>query len=309
MDIALDWYRTFQAVAKCQSISLASRTLSVSQPAVSQTVRQLEQRLGAKLFIRHARGVSLTQEGEALYRYVDRALALIGAAQGHFEQLRELTAGQLRIGASDSLCKHWLLPRLERFHHAHPGVGIRVTNRTSSETMALLARGDADIGLVNMPIVIPDAYIVREIARVQDCFVYSPRFFPNLPLGMNWDELTRMPLVLLENASSSRRELDAQAAIHGVRWIPEIELGSLDLLVEFALSGLGIAAAVAEFVEPLFAEGLLRRIELDPPIPSRAIGMVWHRDVPLPRAARAFMEGFVGVTSGSGTSGYRAPRR
>ena len=293
MDIALDWYKTFLAVAKHQSMSQASRALSVSQPAVSQTIRQLEQQLGAKLFVRHAKGMSLTEEGEALYRYVDRALALIDAAQGHFVQLRELTAGQLRIGASDSLCKHWLLPRLERFHHAHPGVGIRVTNRTSSETMALLARGDADIGLINLPIDVPAAYTVREIARVHDCFVYSPRFYPAMPPRLRWKELARMPLILLENASATRRELDALAVAQGTRWTPEIELGSLDLLVEFALGGLGIAAAVAEFVAPQLAEGTLRRVELDPPIPSRAIGMVWHEDVPLPHAARAFIEGFV----------------
>jgi len=293
VDIALDWYKTFLAVAKCQSMSQASRALSVSQPAVSQTIRQLEHRLGAKLFVRHAKGMSLTEEGEALYRYVDRALALINAAQGHFHQLRELTAGQLRIGASDSLCKHWLLPRLERFHHAHPAVGIRVTNRTSSETMALLARGDADIGLVNLPIAISEAYTVREIARVQDCFVYSPRFYPHMPARLGWEELARMPLILLESASATRRELDALAAPRGVRWTPEIELGSLDLLVEFALGGLGVAAAVAEFVAPQLAGGALRRVELDPPIPLRAIGMVWHKEVPLPHAAKAFMEGFV----------------
>jgi len=293
IDIALDWYRTFCAVAKHQSMSQAARALSVSQPAVSQTIRQLEERLGAKLFVRHAKGMSLTEEGQALYGYADRALALMVAAQGHFDQLRELTAGQLRIGASDSLCKHWLLPRLERFHQAHPAVGIRVTNKTSSETMTLLARGEADIGLVNLPMHIPAAYAVREIAHVRDCFVYSPRFFPNMPSQMSWGELARMPLILLENASSTRRELDAQAAAQGTRWMPEIELGSLDLLVEFALSGLGIAAVVAEFVQPQLSDGSLRRVELAPPIPPRAIGMVWHRDVPLPHAARAFMEGFV----------------
>ena len=292
MDIALDWYKTFQAVAKNRSVSRASRALSVSQPAVSQTIRQLERQLGAQVLIRHAKGVELTQEGEVLYRYIDQALALIGAAQGHFDQLRKLTAGQLRIGASDSLCKHWLLPRLERFHRAHPAVSIRVTNRTSSETMALLERGEADIGLINLPMDVPAAYTVREVARVQDCFVYSPRFFPDLPPRLSWGELARMPLILLENASSTRRELDAQAAAQGVRWAPEIELGSLDLLVEFALSGLGIAAAVVGFIAPQLADGSLRLIQLSPPIPSRAIGMVWHKNAPLPHAASAFVEGF-----------------
>lgn len=292
MDIALDWYRTFEAVAKSGSISRASRALAVSQPAVSQTIRQLERQLGAQLLIRHAKGVSLTQEGEVLYRYIDQALALIGAAQGHFDQIRELAGGQLRIGAGDSLCKYWLLPRLERFHHAHPAVGIRVTNRTSTQTMALLGRAEADIGLVNLPMDIPPAYIVREIARVQDCFVYNPRFFPEFHPGMSWAELAKAPLILLEGDSSTRRELDAQAAAQGVRWMPEIELGSLDLLVEFALSGLGVAAAVAEFIAPTLADGTLRQVELSPPMPSRAIGIVWHREVPLPHAARAFIEGF-----------------
>lgn len=290
MEINLEWYRTFQAVAKASSISLASQALSVSQPAVSQTIRQLEQQLGTQLFVRHARGVSLTREGETLLHYVEQAMLPLSAAQSHFDQLKELSGGQLRIAASDSLCKHWLLPHLARFHYAHPAIGIQVTNRTSSATMTLLRRGDADIGLVNLPLDIPAEYTVREIARVQDCFVYHPHFFSELGPRVTWAELARLPLIMLEQASATRRSLDALALSHGVEWAPEIELGSLDLLAEFALSGLGVSAVVAEFVAPLLANGSLRQLALEPPIPSRAIGMVYHRQVPLPSCARAFMD-------------------
>lgn len=290
MDINLELYRTFQAVAKAGSISLASQALAVSQPAVSQAVRQLEQQLGAQLFLRHARGVSLTREGQTLLHYVDQAMLPLSAAQSHFDQLKELSGGQLRIAASDTLCKHWLLPHLARFHYAHPAIGIQVTNRTSSATMSLLRRGDADIGLVNLPLDISAEYTVREIARVQDCFVYHPRFFSDITPRVTWAELVQLPLIMLEQASATRRSLDALATSHGVEWAPAIELGSLDLLAEFALSGLGVSAVVAEFVEPLLSEGTLRQLEVVPPIPSRAIGMVYHRHVPLPACARAFMD-------------------
>ncbi len=291
MQVQLELYRTFQAVARAGSISVASRSLAISQPAVSQAVRQLEHQLDAQLFVRHAKGVSLTREGTALLVYVEQALRLFSAAESHFDQLRELSVGQLRIAASDTLCKHWLLPHLERFHHAHPGIGIQVTNRTSSATMALLRRGEADIGVVNLPLEMEGEYEVHEIARVQDCFVYAPRFFPDMPKQVTWQALSQMPLIMLERASATRRSMDQLAEAHGVTLAPEIELGSLDLLSEFAISGLGISAVVAEFVQPLLSEGLLKRVPLIPAIPTRAIAMVFHREVPLPACARAFIEG------------------
>ncbi len=301
MDIDLEWYRTFHAVGRCGSISQAAQALSVSQPAVSQIIRQLERRTGSQLFMRNPKGATLTPEGEALYRYVDQALGLLATAQSQLEGQRQLTSGKLRIGASDTLCKHWLLKHLERFHRAHPGIDIQVTNRTSSETMELLKRGEADLGLINLPMSLPARFVTQEIAHVHDCFVYSPTAFPELGGVCAWARLADLPLIMLENASATRRAINAAAEAHGIRLAPEIELGSLDLLAEFAISGLGVASVVEEFIAPQLASGQLRKLELTPPAPPRAIALVRHADLPLPHSARAFLteiEPFLPVRKG-----------
>ncbi len=290
MNIALERYRTFLAVADCASISLASERLCVSQPAVSQSIRLLEQELGCQLFARGAKGVTLTGEGEALLPYVRQAMTLLERAEQHFDELKTLDTGTLRIGASDSLCKHWLLPRLSNFHRMHPGISIQVTNRTSTETMELLHTAKVDIGLVNLPMEIRDKFVLHEIQAVQDCFVYHADAFPSLPAALPMAELARLPLLMLERASSSRRYIDACFSQEGVTLAPQIELGSLDLLAEFAKAGLGICAVVAQFVQAELGSGALKRLDPIPPLPMRGVGMVYSRDLPLPFSAKAFLQ-------------------
>ncbi len=122
MDINLELYRVFLVVAECGSISGAARNLFISQPAVTQAIKLLESELGGTLFIRNSRGVALTHEGEMLKQYVGRALELVSAAESRFSEMVSLERGQINIGASDTICKHFLLPYFERFRQQYPHV-------------------------------------------------------------------------------------------------------------------------------------------------------------------------------------------
>lgn len=287
MNADLELYRTFQAVARQGSISRAAQALCVTQPAVSQAVKALEQALGAQLFVRGAKGVTLTAEGEMLRDYVDKAMGLIDAAQRQFAGLRELESGLLRIGASDTLCKYYLLGTLEEFHRRYPRVKLQVTNRTSRETVELLRAGMVDLGFINLPMEIKGDLEVREMQAIQDCFVVSPRHFPLPDRPLTPAQLLEgYPLLMLEGQSASRRYLDGWLEANGVTPMPEIQLGSLDLLVEFAKIGLGAAALTRSCAAAELAAGTLAELPLEPAIPPRAIGLVTHRAIPLSSAAR-----------------------
>jgi DNA-binding transcriptional LysR family regulator len=285
----LEGYRAFLAVAQCGSFSKAADRLNVTQPAVSHAVRRLEERLGGPLFYRTPAGVRLTNEGEVLHKFVSQAFHFLENGERKIAEMRELVAGEVKIGAGDTLCRHYLLPHLESFHREHPGVKIQVTNRTTRETIALLKEGKIDFGIVNLP-VRDNQLAIRESIPLHDCFVAGEAFRELAERTLTWQEFVRHPLILLEQGSSIRGYIDRFAKGQGVAIQPEFELGSIDLLVQFARIGLGIACVIREFVAEELAKGTLHEIRLDVPLPPRRVGLVTLKDVPLSAAASRFLE-------------------
>jgi len=289
MPADLDLYSIFCTVARCGSLSHAARELYVSQPAISQSMHRLEYMLGCTLFTRTSRGITLTSEGRMLYSYADKAISLISAAEDKLNRMRTLQSGGLMIGASDTLCQFFLLPYLERFHTEYPEVQLQVTNRTTPDTVELLKVGKVDIALVNLP-VDDGALCVRDVLKVHDVFVASEARFKHLkgrPVSMT--DLAHEPLVLLEQASNSRKYLDDFASVCGITLHPEIELGAHSLLVEFAKIGLGVACVTSEFAKQAIDSGELFEIDLSTPMPSRGIGLISLEGVPLSAAAERFI--------------------
>lgn len=290
MSADLDLYSIFCTVARCGSLSHAARELYVSQPAVSQSMHRLEDCLGCTLFTRTSRGIALTSEGRLLYSYADRAVSLISAAEDKLNRMRTLQSGGLMIGASDTLCQFFLLPYLNTFHTQYPEVQLQVTNRTTPETVELLKVGKVDIALVNLPVE-DEALSVREVLKVHDIFVASEERFGHLKgMPISLEALSKEPLVLLEQASNSRKYIDAYCHQTGVMLHPEIELSAHNLLIDFARIGLGIACITQEFAQTDLSKAGLFEVELDKPMPARAIGLISLQGVPLSAAAERFIQ-------------------
>lgn len=307
MLIDFDLYRVFHEVAQAGSISSAARRMYLSQPAVTQSVKRLEEQLNVTLFHRTSRGMRLTPEGATLYRYIDQAYGLIAMGERKLDQMKSLALGEITIAAGDTLCKHYLVPHLRVFHETYPGVRIHVLNRTTPETIALLLAEKVDVGIVNLPIAGDDDLVIRETLTVHDCFVVGGRYKPLSERPISPRELTAYPMLLLEKGGSTRAYLDAFFAAHGVELRPEIELGSVDLLERFASIGLGVAAVVREFAVEQLEGGLLHEVRLTAEIPPRKVGVVTLRGVPLSTAAERFVSLLedAAETQGSVTVGAR----
>lgn len=285
----LELYRVFCQVAKDNSFSQAAKNLYLSQPAVSQSVKQLEEQLGVQLFTRGAKGVSLTQQGKLLYEYADSAMGLLSSAEQKLVSMKELTVGELRIGAGDVIIKHLLLPHLERFHQTYPQVRLSILNRTSRESMELLQSGIIDVAFVNLPME-GESIRIHHSFPIHDTFVAGQRFRSLSEHPQTLQELAQQPLILLERKSNTRRHIESFFLERGVAISPEIELASYDLLSQFARIDLGISCVVKEFCQEQLRNGELFEVPMKEALPERSIAMISLKNVSLTPAAAHLLE-------------------
>lgn len=289
-DVSLDLYRIFCAVVRTGNMSAAARELYISQPAVSMSIRQLEDRMGSPLLVRTARGVHPTAEGKLLYTYLEQAMGLIQAAEEKYFQMLHMEMGELKIGASDTVIANFLLHYLEEYHRQYPEINIKVTNKTTYESLRLLRNGSVDVCFINLPIAEDEDLEVVPCIEIQDVLVGGEKYHKLAKGGLKLKELPQYPLLMLEDLSNSRRYIDRYAEENGVVLNPILELGSSDLLVSFAEINLGLTYVIKEFTRKELQERRLYEIPVDPPAPKRSIGMVRLKNMVMPHALQGFLE-------------------
>ncbi|MCM1992255.1 LysR family transcriptional regulator [Oceanirhabdus seepicola] len=288
MEVNFELYKVFYKVAKEGQISAAAKKLFISQPAVSQSIKQLEERLGGKVFFRTPKGIKLTSEGQILYKYIEKAYGFIIAGESKFQEMQNLEYGEIVIGASDTLCAHYLLPYLEKFHNEFPNIKIKVTNRTTYEILDLLKSGSVDLGILNLPIEEDKNLDIIETLDLEDCFICGDKYYSEFGEKVSLEQLNEYPLILLEKGSNTRRFIDKVFSDNNILVEPEIELGSLDLLVKFAKIGLGISFVTKNFIHNELENKEVFEIKLKEEIPKRKVGVVTLKGVPLSPAGKKF---------------------
>jgi DNA-binding transcriptional LysR family regulator len=291
--INYELYKVFYLAAKTGSLTQAAKALFLTQPSVSHAIKQLEDSFGVALFYRNSKGVALTREGAVLFSYIEQAHSFIAMAEEKMAELKSLTSGELRVGGSDSLLKHYLLPYLEAFHTKHPGVSIHLIHGTTPELIAYLKEGRIDLGVVRMPIADPQLE-VREGIRLQDCFVAGSRYAELKDSVLTLEQLLQYPIILFSRNSRARMAITDLLCDYGYELKPEFEVGSVDLLIEFALRGLGISFVTREFAVKELEQGSLFEIKLDVKLPPSQVGIMTLRGLPLSLAADEFIYGVLG---------------
>lgn len=285
----LGLYKIFKEVVEQENFSKAAKALYMTQPAVSQSIMQLENKLGISLFTRTSRGVMVTKEGELLYEYISSAINLIGAGEQKIRDSKSLIMGDLQIGVGDTISRYYLLPYLEEFHNEYPNIKLKIINRTTPELANLLKSGKIDIAICNLPLKDP-ALRVEKCIDVHDIFVCGQQYKDKIPASLSLQELVKLPLILLEKSSNSRQYVEKYMLSKGLKINPEIELGSHDLLLEFAKINLGIACVTQEFSKEYLASGQLYKIKLEDEIPKRSIGYCFLKSVSPSPASTKFLE-------------------
>lgn len=293
MHINLELYRTFYVTTKLGSISKAAKELYTSQPAVSQSIKMLEEKLGGQLFYRTPKGVSLTVEGEVLFKYIEQGYGLIQTAERKFTELKDLSLGELRIAVCNTICKYYLMDFLEEYNRKHPKIKIYVTDKSTSKIIEALESGEVDIGILNLNIKDnkKDLLNIIQTFSIQDCFVVGERFNHICKEEICLSELVNTyPMMLLEKGGNSRKFLDNFFYSHGLIVLPAIELGSMELLIEFSKKGIGVSCVVKNYIKKELSEGILFEVPVKEKIPERILGIATKKGIPISSATEKFIE-------------------
>lgn len=288
--VNLELYRVFYAVAKCGSLTKAAEMLYISQPAVSQSIKQLENQLGGRLFFRTPRGMTLTREGEIIFEYAEKAIDLLTDAENRFSEIKGIALNTLKIGASDTLCKHFLIKYIERFNAKYPQTNLEVYNRTTPQIIELVKTKRADIGFVNLPVNDSRLNIIEPCMELSDIFVCGEKFAEMSKEVIPLKKLEDYSLIMLEFTSNTRMSIEEFSQSLGINLNAEIELGSVDLVIEFAKSGLGIGCVPREYVTEELKGGELYEIKTEPALPVRGIGIITLKGAPLNFIIRDFID-------------------
>ena len=295
MDINYELYKVFYHVASTLSFSEASKQLFISQSAVSQSIKVLEKKLNQTLFIRSTKRVQLTPEGEILLKHIEPAMNLIKKGENQLLEANTLNGGQLRIGASDTICRYFLVPFLNEFHKMYPNIHIKVTNRTSIECARLLDNGQVDFIITNYPNSgLSNTQNIQVIHDFSDVFVANETYFPLKDRMITLKELQSYPILMLDRKSTTSEFLHSMFQKHQLDPVPEIELSSNDLLIDLAKIGLGIAF-VPDFCIPQQEENFFI-LNLEETLPKRQLVVVHNETLPISQAARQFIELLEGNT-------------
>lgn len=290
MDINYELYKVFFHVASTLSFSEASKLLFISQSAVSQSIKTLERKLDQTLFIRSTKRVQLTPEGEILLRHIEPAMHLIQRGEAQLLDAAS-TGGQIRIGASDTICRYFLVPYLERFHKSFPNAHIKVINQTSVKCVELLENGQVDLIVVNYPnTYLSNVSSIQKIKTFHDVFIAGDAFKSLKNERLTLRELSHYPILMLDKNSTTNEFLHRLFQQHQLDLVPEIELTSNDLLIDLARIGLGIAFlpdyCIAGNMSGLFI------VETKEELPGRELVIAYNEQIPLSKAAREFLSYF-----------------
>ena len=289
MDINYELYKEFYHVAATLSFSEASKQLFISQSAVSQSIKVLEKKLNQPLFIRSTKRVQLTPEGEILLKHIEPAMNLIRKGENQLLEAHTLNGGQLRIGASDTICRYYLVTYLNRFHKEFPNIHIKVTNHTSIECAKVLENGQCDFIVANYPnSALSGSLHTRVINEFHDVFVANRQAFDLEGKSVSLNQLLDYPIMMLDRKSTTSEFLHQIFQKNRLDLVPEIELSSNDLLIDLARIGLGIAF-VPDFCIPEQDKDLFI-LKLSETLPARQMVVAYNENLPVSQAAKHFME-------------------
>lgn len=290
----LNLYHIFYTVAQCGNISAAAKKLYISQPAVSKSISRLEESFSSPLLIRSSRGVTLTENGSLLYQQLKTAFQAIRQGEEMIARNDLLGAGSLSVGVSTTLCKYVLLPYLQNYIAANPYVKVSLSCQSTYETIAALENGTLDLGLVGESERLESSHLAfLPIREIHDIFVCSPEYLNKLQKqsGGNTspDLLVQGTFLLLDKHNVTRQYIDRHMLLQDIMMEHQIEVTTMDLLIDFARIGLGIACVIGEFVKDELEKGSLMECSIREPIPSRRIGFAYPKSARPSAAMNAFL--------------------
>ena len=273
------------------SITKAANSLYISQPAITKTIKKLETELGITLFNRGPKGVVLTQNGKIFYEFIKNGVDSFINGEHKLTSLKNLETGTIRIGASTTITKYFLLPFIEKFHNQFPNIDISITNSLTNRLIADFKKGSLDLLVVNLPTQNDDTLIITPCATLQDCFAgnlsYKKKILEEISLE---DLVTNFPIITQKEPSNTRAFLNSLMEKNNISFHPKFDIVSYALVKDFAKIGMGISYITKEFAKDELENELLFEIPIKEKIPERSLGIVLPNNTITSFATEKFIE-------------------
>lgn len=288
MNVSYDSYRVFYYVARYQNFTLAAKALFLTQPTVSHYILELEKELDCTLFVRSKRGVRLTNEGKVLYSHISRAYTEIYRGEEELKSYLEMGQGTIKIGASETSLRNYLLPILGRFRAKHPGVQLRIRNTTCQLAPSALRDGTLDLAIMTTPFPTQDLE-VKNLQEFSMAIIAGPTHRELLGRPVSFREMAEYPMICLEPGTAGRYYMDTLFASHGIALHPHVELSTADLITPLAVQDMGIGFVPRIFAKKELEEGSVLELMPAEALPTRYICLMTDPKSELSMACKQFI--------------------
>ncbi len=288
MQISLKQLVYFIAVAESGSISKALTSLNVTQSVVTEAIKKLEDTLGAELFTRHARGMTLTHAGHQFLRHAHEVLAALRNAEQAIRERPDATTGQLNLGVTSLVTAYYLPYLLDRFERVFPGIRVAIVEDRRGYIEHLLINGELDVAVMNVSVVDRQAIETRTLLRAPwRVWLASNHLLAQRERVALQDLQTERFLSLkndeLEEVSQQIYRLSGSPPV-------AVRTDSIEAVRSLVALGIGVAVLPNLMYRPWSLEGdRLESRPLQEDLPRLEIGVAWRRGSALSEAARQFL--------------------
>ena len=274
-DFDMNLYKVFYAVAKNNSFSKAAEELFVTQPSVSYSIKQLEDRLNIKLFKRSHKGIKITPEGKEVLKYVEKSYNDISVGERGLKENRDLNCGKISIGVQSHIGRFFLFPYLEEFYKKYPNIEINISSRNTAELIKLLENNDIDFVIDTSPIETEYSNLVIEpLMELEHCFV-SSKDYPIKNKNMTILELQNYSLILPVERSTPRKQLTKLLKDDGIELKPFITIETTEMLIDAVKKNMGIGYVMRNAIEEELKSKELEEINVNIKLPKLLLNIVY----------------------------------
>ena len=291
-NIDLNLFKTFYIVANCNSFTKASEQLFISQPAVTQAVKKLEEQLNTELFIRTSSGICLTENGKMVYHYAEHLCNLAEAGLNLIKEQKEEQSKIINVGVPTHIGTFYFVKYLKEFNKKYKDVKVNIINKKSDEMLNLLLKRELDIVLDTDMISINDNTIKTiKLVDLKSCFVCNEKFKKIVDKNIiEPKELTKYPLILPSSTTFNRKMIDANFEKYNIILSPLIEANSSSISKGIIKNGVGIGWMIKEFVEDDLASKKLFEVKVNIPSVYTSLSVAYHK-----KFAKKYVEEFIKI--------------
>lgn len=291
MEINYESYRIFYTVAIHGSISKAAEALYISQPAITKAIKKLENELEITLFNRSQKGVTLTENGKVFFEFVKNGIESFVNGEHKLTSLKNLETGTIKIGASTTVTKYFLLPFIEEFHKRYPKIDISITNHLTTTLVSMLKKGSLDFLIVNLPMKTDNDLEITRCMELHDCFAGNKKYKEEINKKISLKKLVEeYPIITQKEPSNTRNFLNNLMDKYDVDFHPKIDVVSYSLVKDFAKIGMGVSYITKEFAKEELENNYLFEIPIKEKIPERGLGIVLSKNMITSFATQRFID-------------------